>query len=190
MNYSFKWWTYDQTLSAAVRRTRMRKTNSTVSQTLPSTVEWLCTLSSRRPSTSHSPISAASCPAFWVRKLKCKKIHYDPQSNTINSEGILALFLVFWLTKRERFAVVQGDTEIIVRCKVWTDRHSNKAKLFCLVSLLTGATAADSKSPKHTYLLESKTFTLVNTNHCSELNQWWTNANWPAWEDKDAKFVV
>lgn len=33
--------TYDQTLSAPVRRTRMRKTNSTVSQTLPITVEWV-----------------------------------------------------------------------------------------------------------------------------------------------------
>lgn len=62
----FTYLLYDQTLSAPVRRTRMRKTNNTVSQTLPITVEWVWTLSSRRPSTSHSPISVATCPAFYM----------------------------------------------------------------------------------------------------------------------------
>lgn len=62
------------------------------------------------------------------------------------------------------------------RCEVRTDRDFNKAKFFIiprsLVSLLTEATAADYKSPKHTYLLKTKTVTLLDTNHRSELSHW------------------
>lgn len=139
-----KWRIYDQTFSAPACRTRMRKTNSTVSQTLPITVEWLCTLSSKRPSRSHSPISVASCPASSVRR-RTRKQSIKIYRGQI-SAGILALFETsihcYWWIKQNCNLVItdsfntpwlellKGHTEIIVGVKVRTGRLSHKARLY------------------------------------------------------------
>lgn len=97
---------------------------------------------------------------------------------SLNTKKTIMTLSLFFGNKYSISTVIGGYTgwNTHCRCEVRTDRLFNKAKFFIiarsLVSLLTEATAADYKSPKHTYLLKTRTITLVDTNHRSELSHW------------------